>query len=179
MLLTGASSARAADAMSSRTHSTMDSARVQRRTAGGLMAICLLFASTTASSRTTSSAPHSPGPSIADKEEATASSPVKRSRHGEGCSTSVAASSGGRVVLPAERGRGNGTLCAAAKSHRPITSMSGARSFSTGKCMSIAGKESNQAALLDRTYYGRVGASAIASFAAQPLAPPLSHSSAT
>ena len=97
---------------SSRTQEATASAMGHRRIAGGATATELWSGSTTASSRTTSGASHSPGPVIGGNEGAIAMSLVRRSRQaeGSGLGSSVEAdgsSSGGR-------GRGSGIFCAAA-----------------------------------------------------------------
>ena len=76
----------------------------------------LLSASNTASSRTTSSTLHSPGPISAGSDGATANCAVSRNRHAEGGAGSSALASGGSGrAISAGRGRGDGTLFAAAK----------------------------------------------------------------
>src|SRR5262249_8220367 len=93
------------------------SAKLQRRIAGGVTATRVLSASHTASSRTTSSTLHSPGPISAGSDGATANSAVSRSRHAEdGAGSSALASAGGSGrAISAGRGRGNGTRLAAKK----------------------------------------------------------------
>jgi len=96
----------------------MASAKLQRTSAGGVTATCVLSASRTASSLTTSSTTHSPGPASAGSEGAIANSAVSRSRQAEGAgaSSGVASGADGTVEISAGRGRGNGTTAAAAKS---------------------------------------------------------------
>ncbi len=122
-------SARAAAARSSRTHWTIASASVQRRSAGGVTAMRLLFASSTASSRTRSLPPHSPGPSMAGIEGATARASVRRSRQAEGGSASAGAGACSDGALASGRDRGSGTICARARSPIVMRRIKAARSF--------------------------------------------------
>jgi hypothetical protein len=116
--LSGAPSSRTAGATSSRTHCTIASAKVQRRTAGGVTATRVLSGNTTASSCTTSSAPHSLGPVNGGSEGATASAGVRRRRQadGGGGSSGFDAWVAGAGAASAGRGRGNGMVWAAATS---------------------------------------------------------------
>jgi hypothetical protein len=61
---------------------------LQGRMVGGAIATLLWSGRTTASSRTTSEAPHLPGPVIGGNEGATASASVRRNRHAEGAGAS-------------------------------------------------------------------------------------------
>jgi hypothetical protein len=70
--------------------------------------------------------PHSPGPSIASTEGATARSAVSRIRQTDGPGAGagvVAVRAGGVSVLENGRGRGSGTVCAAATSARATSAM--------------------------------------------------------
>src|SRR5437763_2312819 len=98
---------------------------VQRSVAGGVNAILLLSGSTTASSFTGSGVPHSPGPVIGGSDGAMAISLVSRIRQADGSAGSafgadagsvMAGRSGGVAAVGASagRGRGSGTVCAAA-----------------------------------------------------------------
>src|SRR6516165_7302882 len=121
MLLIAPPSERTAGTTSARTQYTMASAKLQRRIAGGVTATCLLSASRTASSLTTSSTAHSPGPASAGSDGATANSAVSRSRQAEGAgaSSGVASCADGTGEFSTGRGRGNGTTAATAKSQGP------------------------------------------------------------
>src|SRR5205085_4935097 len=101
---------------STRTKLTMASAMLQRSVAGGVTATRLLSGSTTASSRTRSGAPHSPGPDSGGSEGAIATSGVSRSRHadGGGASFTFGPGAGTTATTGAGRGRGIGTVSAAA-----------------------------------------------------------------
>src|SRR5207248_10677622 len=111
----GPANARVAGARSSCTQRTIASAKLQRTIAGGVTATRVLSVSHTASSRTTSSTLHSPGPTGADSDGATANCAVSRSRHAEGGAGSSALISAGGSGISAGRGRGNGIVLAAAK----------------------------------------------------------------
>src|SRR6516164_371597 len=93
-------------------------AKLQRTIAGGVTATCVLLASRTASSLTTSSTAHSPDPASAGSDGATANSAVSRSRQaeGSGASSGVASGAGRAGEISTGRERGNGTTFAAAKS---------------------------------------------------------------
>src|SRR5262249_11046086 len=121
LLSTLPSNERTAGTTSSRTQCTIASAKLQRMVAGGVTATRVLSASTTASSRTTSSTPHSPAPVSGGSDGAIAQSVVKRSRKAEGGAGASACV--GWVVSGSDaagastgRGRGNGTLRARATS---------------------------------------------------------------
>ena len=89
---------------------------VQRSVAGGFSVMRLVSGSTTASSRTTSGAPHSPGPSIGGSDGAIATSGIKRMRQAEGAGGSGDGSCGIGIACTG-RGRGKGTASAAATMH--------------------------------------------------------------
>src|SRR5262249_41599531 len=115
----------------------MASAKLQRTIAGGVTATCLLSASRTASSGTTSSTRHSTGPARAGSDGATANSAVSRSRQAEGggASSGVASFADGTGEISGGRGRGNGMTCAAAKAgakaQRAARMMSARRGFTS------------------------------------------------
>src|SRR5882757_8609996 len=96
----------------------------QRSVAGGLTTTRLPSRNTTASSRTTSVTTHSPEPFRFDTDGAIASSSVNRTRQADGASSTC------EVGSMAGRGRGNGTLWAAAGSIPAAHSIiSGKRNF--------------------------------------------------
>src|SRR5262245_4037899 len=145
MLLSAPPSERTAGTTSSRTQCTMASAKLQRRIAGGVTATCLLSASRTASSLTTSSTTHSPGPASAGSDGATANSAVSRSRQAEGAGASpgVASCVGMTGETSTGRGRGNGTTREAAKpqgakAQRAARTMSAWRDFTVAISARIA-----------------------------------------
>jgi hypothetical protein len=126
-LLSGAPSSRTAGATSSRTHCTIASAKVQRRIAGGVTATRVLSGSITASSCTTSWAPHSLGPEIGGSEGATASAGVRRRRQADGGAGTSGFDAWVVDAGPASagRGRGNGTVWAIATSQAAASRMMG------------------------------------------------------
>src|SRR5215813_714591 len=141
MLLSAPPSERTAGTTSSRTQCTMASAKLQRRIAGGVTATCLLSASRTASSLTTSSTTHSPGPASAGSDGATANSAVSRSRQAEGAGASSGVAScadaDGTGEISTGRGRGNGTTAATAKSQGPKAQRA-ARTISALRDLTVA-----------------------------------------
>src|SRR5919197_5944199 len=119
MLLSAPPRERTAGATSSRPQCTMASAKLQRSIAGGVTATCVLLTSHTASSRTTSSTLHSPGPTNGGSDGAIASSAVSRSLQAEGAASSVTPSGAASAAgIWGGRGRGNGTASAAVNPQR-------------------------------------------------------------
>src|SRR5262245_23202121 len=138
MLLSAASSARAAGATSSRTHCTIASANVQRKVAGGDTTTCVLSTSTIASSRTRSSTAHSPASTTDGSEGAMARSAVSRSRHADGGGGSCGLAASGAIAASTGRGRGRGTARAAASPPNMLRTTSAQRSFTAAIRMRIA-----------------------------------------
>ena len=98
-----------------RTQSAIASAMPHRSTAGGLISTRPpLFGSITASSRTRSVLPQSSGPLMLSIGGAIARSAVSRTRHADGVCEGASVLAGSTSLLGKGRGRGNGTVCAAA-----------------------------------------------------------------